>query len=143
MACSKRYVSHHNYYLICYSVAAKCPDKGLSCFYLGFRKKIEALSKERDCELVREWRKSILNHMYWCVASTTNGDGELMKAKWISVENHVHNVHENHGDLFPMCAHAPLDGAERKKKWFKRRKLYYNTVTVLLLLSCILLWLLS
>ena len=94
--------------------------------YIGFRKKIEALSKEKGCEIVGEWQKSLLNHLYWSVSSTQDGDGDMIKAKWMSIDNHIHNVHVNDSDRFPVCAHPPLTEDERKKKWFKRReyKLY-------------------
>ena len=54
--------------------------------FLGFRKKVKALAKQKDCELVGKWEKSMINHMYWCVVSTPNGDGDMMVAKWLSLE---------------------------------------------------------
>ena len=63
--------------------------------------------------------------MYWCIASTPDGNGEVVKAKWLSLDNHVHNTHSGHSDLFPVCAHGELQGQDRSKKWFKRRK--YNS----------------
>lgn len=45
-----------------------------------------------------------------------------MWANWESVENHIHNKHEDHNDLFPACAHDTLEGDERKKKWIKLGK---------------------
>ena len=44
----------------------------------------------------------------------------MIKAKWLSVERHVHNVHFGHGEPFPKCAHVELVSCS--KKWFKRRK---------------------
>ena len=37
---------------------------------LGFWKKVEKLAKQKDCELVGEWCKSMVNHLYWCAMST-------------------------------------------------------------------------
>lgn len=88
----------------------------------ALKKKLDALSKEKDCELVGEWKKSIINHLYWSAVSTPNGNGELIKAKWTSLDNHIHNKHKGHGKPFPKCAHKPLKRTERKKKWFKPRK---------------------
>lgn len=91
----------------------------------GFRKKLEKLAKQKGCELVCEWQKSIINHLYWCVSSSSNDDGnndELVKAKWLSLDNHVHNVHKKHSKEFPKCLHGRLRGRDKKKKWFKRRK---------------------
>ena len=67
---------------------------------LGFRKKVSALAEQKDCQLVGEWECSLVNHMYWCVVSTTDGDGDIMKAKWLSVDDHIHNVHSGHSQLF-------------------------------------------
>ena len=34
-------------------------------YFLALRKKLEKVAKEKDCELVSEWMKSIINHLYW------------------------------------------------------------------------------
>ena len=105
------------------------------CFILsGFRKKVNDLAKQKDCNIIGEWEKSIINHMYWCVASTPNSDGEMMKAKWLSLDNHLHNIHSGHSEHFPTCSHGELQGRDRNKKWFRRRKfrcvfLLYSTET--------------
>ena len=52
---------------------------------------MEILAKE-DCGLIGEWMKSIINHLYWSAVSTQSGDGELIKAKWLSLDNHIHNT---------------------------------------------------
>ena len=88
----------------------------------GVRKKIEALAKQKDCKIVGERQKSILNHQYWCVASSPSGDSDLVQAKWLSIENHIHNVHRGHSKAFPKCTHPSLRASERNKKWFKRHK---------------------
>ena len=82
---------------------------------LGTEKKIVTAGKKKGCEVLQKWSHSISNHMYWCAASS-GGDGETMVQKWLSMLNHVRNVHEGHGDLFPKCLHGPLDN-ERKRKW--------------------------
>ena len=93
---------------------------------VGFRKKLEAAAKQKDCEIIGSWQTSIINHLYWCVSSTPNGDNKVILAKWLSLENHVHNKHRHKDKKFPKCAHGKLRGQERKKKWFKRRK-WLNT----------------
>ena len=93
------------------------------CFYTsGFRKKLEAAAKKKDCSLIRDWQRSILNHLYWCVASTEDGDGDTVLAKWLSLDNHVHNKHKHDSPKFHQCVHSRLS----KRKWFKRRKFYYS-----------------
>ena len=47
----------------------------------AFCKKIDALSKEKDYELVGEWTKSIVNHVYWSAVSMPNGDGDVIREK--------------------------------------------------------------
>ncbi|KAJ8043860.1 hypothetical protein HOLleu_11148 [Holothuria leucospilota] len=56
--------------------------------------------------------------MYWVAASTPDGNGDMF-AKWLSVANHIQNVHDHDSQLFPKCLHGPLDEPERKKKWLK------------------------
>ena len=70
----------------------------------------------------------MINHLYWCVVSTPSADGDMMKAKWLSLENHIHNKHSGHGRPFPKCSHKRLVGRNRNEKWFTRRK--YHTCTI-------------
>ncbi len=69
-----------------------------------------------------------MNHLYWSAVSTPDGDGDLIQAKWMSLDNHVHNRHKKHGTFFPACKHKAKG---RKKKWFKPRKYYIAIVTAL------------
>ena len=94
----------------------------------GFRKKLEASAKLKDCKIIGEWVRSIVNHLYWCVASTDAGDQEKIVAKWLSLENHIHNKHSHQNKEFPKCAHKRLTSNQRKKKWFKRRKFYLSPI---------------
>ena len=89
---------------------------------IGLRKKLEAAAKVKDCVIIGHWQRSIINHLYWCVASTSTGEGELIKANWLSLENHVHNMHTHKNEVFKKCAHGSLRGREKNKEWFKRRK---------------------
>ena len=43
-------------------------------------------------------------------------------AKWLSLDNHVHNSHTHSDKKFPRCVHKELTGNENRKKWFRRRK---------------------
>lgn len=71
--------------------------------------------KKRSCDVVGEWSPSISNHLYWCAASS-NGNGDLISQKWLSILNNVVDVHEGHGDLYPRCLHGPLDDRD----WLKQ-----------------------
>jgi hypothetical protein len=88
----------------------------------GFSKKVEALAKQKECETVRPWIKSISNHLYFCSSSTPDGNGDIMVAKWKSIPNHVTNIHEHDDKAFPKCLHDPITSQEQKRKWLKPSK---------------------
>lgn len=71
----------------------------------GLKKKLQALAKLKDCSIVAEWIRSIINHLYWCASSTPDGNRDVVGAKWLSVVNHVKNVHRHANSLFPKCTH--------------------------------------
>ena len=83
---------------------------------LGLSKRIETLGKQRNCEVVLPWRRSSVNHLYWC--GCTSKSGEEAVEKWKSITNHVQNVHHHDSGLFPVCAHAPLD----ERSWLRPSK---------------------
>jgi len=85
---------------------------------LDISKKIEALAKKKSCAVLGNWKQSISNHLYLFSAGS-NGDGEQVKAKWLSITNHVINVHQGHSETFPSCAHGPL---EEERQWLRRGK---------------------
>jgi hypothetical protein len=65
----------------------------------------------------------MVNHLYWCAASTPDGNGELLLAKWLSLDNHLHNIHRGHGGIYHNCGHGRLRGRrEKKKKWLESGK---------------------
>jgi solute carrier family 8 (sodium/calcium exchanger) len=79
----------------------------------GFKKKIDALSKNKDCEIVAQWSRSMINHLYWSVTSS-NGNTQEIKEKWLSLQRHIHDQHTGHGNIYMKCSHQKL-----KRKWFK------------------------
>jgi len=86
---------------------------------VGLGKKIENIAKLKDCGILRSWKKSITNHMYW-VAITSGGNGDLAEAKWKSLANHIQNIHNGHDDpLYPACQHPPIDQNLRRKCWLQ------------------------
>ena len=44
---------------------------------LGLKKKLIALSREKDCEDLAKWTKSLTNHLYWVSISTSEGEDEV------------------------------------------------------------------
>ena len=85
-------------------------------------KKLKAICQMKDCEALKPWQQSIINHLYWSVVSSPLGDGELIVDKWKSVERHVQNLRRGHGGKFRTCAHKKLVGRGRQKKWIKKGK---------------------
>lgn len=67
-------------------------------------------SKEKGCEILKDWSKAIKNHLYWCATSTMQGFGDLVVAKWTSIVRHVSNKHGNHPNpLYKKCEHGDLE----------------------------------
>lgn len=86
----------------------------------GLKKKLLALSKEKECEDLRDWIKSLVNHLYWVPSSTQEDeDDELKWEKWTSITNHIQNIHDGHGEQFQQCEHGDLDPTTRRKRWLR------------------------
>jgi len=88
----------------------------------GLTKKMEGIAKQKECQLVREWIRSISNHLYWCAASSQGLSGDVIAAKWLSVVQHIQNVHDN-------CSHGELD---YQRKWFVPNTLAWQKLSTLL-----------
>ena len=79
-------------------------------------KKLLHASKEKGCEIIKDWMKGIRRHLYWSATSTKPGFGSLILAKWNSFMRHVSNKHGNHPDpLYKECHHNNLE----PRKWIK------------------------
>ena len=63
----------------------------------------------------REVEKECNKSLYWSAVSTPSGDGEMILAKWISLDNHIHNKHKQHGKLFPVCKHKAIQKKRKEK----------------------------
>ncbi|KAJ8301015.1 hypothetical protein KUTeg_022534 [Tegillarca granosa] len=74
----------------------------------GVNSKLEKKGKIKGCGDVALWARSVSNHMYWCAASS-NGNGEVVLEKWLSILNHVVDIHEGHGNKFLECVHDQLE----------------------------------
>ena len=72
--------------------------------------------------MIGKWSKSIINHLYWCAVSTTDGNQDIIHDKWLSLINHIHNK-RHHSGLFKKCTHGRIRNRVTKK-WFKPRKHY-------------------
>ncbi|XP_064619336.1 uncharacterized protein LOC135482820 [Lineus longissimus] len=86
----------------------------------SLKKKVDKASKEKNCGILEEWRRSIINHLYWCAATTPDGDPNMMLAKWLSLDNHMHNKHKGHGRVYPKCGHGRIVGRQKGTKWLEQ-----------------------
>ncbi|XP_014676344.1 PREDICTED: uncharacterized protein LOC106816275 isoform X1 [Priapulus caudatus] len=65
----------------------------------------------------------------WHVGKASSGGrAEECREKWLSVVNHVANVHTGHGDIFKECAHGPLDDRDWIKKGSRLHKEFKEIV---------------
>ena len=39
-------------------------------FVTGIGKKMDAAAKKKNCEELAQWKQSVVNHVYWCAASS-------------------------------------------------------------------------
>ena len=72
----------------------------------------------------------MVNHLYWCASSTPDGNPDMMLAKWLSLDNHVVNIHTGHGALFPQCEHAAMCENGRENKWLEPSKFFFKLCVV-------------
>ncbi|XP_052434176.1 uncharacterized protein LOC127974730 isoform X1 [Carassius gibelio] len=82
----------------------------------GLSKKMEKLSREKDCSLVKKWHKSIINHLYWSATSSESEPEKL--AKWTSIINHIQDIHSHTDPAFPRCQHEQKLSKDHNK-WFQ------------------------
>ena len=77
-------------------------------------KKVLMASKEKGCEVLSGWVKNVKKHLYWCAASTKQGFGALIVAKWECFMEHVTGSHQDHPNpLFKNCLHGEI----KRRKW--------------------------
>ena len=89
-----------------------------SYFSLDIRKKLEQMSK-KGCPELSPWVKSIVNHLYWVASSSKDSSPDMLEAKWVSIVNHIVNIHSHKNNLFKKCGHGHKKKGDKKKKWLK------------------------
>ncbi|XP_063731390.1 uncharacterized protein LOC134859038 [Eleginops maclovinus] len=85
-------------------------------FEKGLSKKLDKLAQNKDCGLLKKWLRRIKNHVYWSAMSSTLGPEKV--AKWVSLVNHLQNVHVHEDPFFPRCLH-PVTVSRDTSKWFQ------------------------
>jgi hypothetical protein len=86
--------------------------------------KIDAVMNKGPCHPLVAWKNPITNHMYWSACSS-EGDGAVVEQKWLSLLNHVVNVHTHTGPKFltyHQCEHS--DGLVRE--WLDPKSIAYR-----------------
>jgi len=81
------------------------------------RKVISKISKEKDCQDLKDWIKPCENHLYWSATSTFSGNGDVIWAKFKSFLSHILNKHTDLDEpLFNKCAHGEI----QHRKWLEK-----------------------
>ncbi|KAG0421233.1 hypothetical protein HPB47_002866, partial [Ixodes persulcatus] len=94
-------------------------------FAKGIKKKIDSVLGTKAHNVLRKWKRTIIRHLYWC-ARTSNGDGELVLAKWRSIMRHVIDVHVHIDPLHPACAHGEIKDLKLAAGRTRVAALHYN-----------------
>lgn len=80
------------------------------------RKDLIAASKKRECSDLTPWIGSVVNHLWWC-AATSDGNQLLCQEKWKSIVYHVAGIHQwPDFQLFSECQHDELTNEQRRNK---------------------------
>ncbi|XP_073700525.1 uncharacterized protein [Garra rufa] len=96
----------------------------------GLSKKLEKLSRNKKCQVLRKWLPSIKNHIYWSAISSKDGPEKV--AKWKSLFNHIQNIHTHDDPVFPKCAHPDRVSTD-PSKWLKPGTMVLYKIEKLLL----------
>ena len=74
----------------------------------NIKKKLTKASKKNSCKELNDWIKSIINHFWWCCA-TSHGNPKELKEKWASILYHITDKHSWKGnEIYKKCEHKEL-----------------------------------
>ncbi|XP_035037101.1 uncharacterized protein LOC118123687 isoform X1 [Hippoglossus stenolepis] len=82
----------------------------------GLSKKLDKIAKDKDCQILKKWQRSIKNHVYWTATSSSSGPEKV--ARWMSLVNHLQDVHTHEDPIFPRFEH-PVTPTTARSKWFE------------------------
>ena len=83
-------------------------------------KKVLSASKDKGCEVIKEWSKGICRRLYWSATSTLPKLSSLKLGKQKSFMRHVANKHTDPpDDDYKNCNHGELE----PRKWIKMGEL--------------------
>lgn len=98
-------------------------------FERGLFQKLDRLSHQTDCTVLKSWLRTIKNHLYWSVESSASRPERV--AKWTSLINHMQNIHQHQNPLYPTCAHAEVK-SKQSQKWLQQGSHALNQVKEIL-----------
>ncbi|XP_064464730.1 uncharacterized protein LOC135400449 [Ornithodoros turicata] len=75
------------------------------------KKKLTSVSKSASCRSLQGWIQGTSNHLYWC-ARAGGGNGQMAVDAWLSIQNHVINVHDGHSGTYRRCLHEPITNGD-------------------------------
>ena len=98
-------------------------------FTKNIKKALLKAAKKKDCEIINDWVKAIINHFWWC-CKTCGGSEEVLRERWTSLMFHISNKHRWVGyKHFKRCEHKKLSKREMKKKlWVKEGTAAYIAI---------------
>lgn len=96
-------------------------------FSKNIKSVLREATKKKKYESLNPWTKSIINHFWWS-CKTCEGNADILKEKWVSILNHVTDVHKWEGNSYVNeCLHDSLSEEMReKKKWLDKNSLSYE-----------------
>ena len=77
---------------------------------------MEKIGKAKENKIINGWTQSVKNHVYWC-ASSSNDNPEMIREKWLSLFNHIINIHKGHGKIYKECPHEKIE-----RDWLEKGK---------------------
>ena len=85
-------------------------------FGKSIKKTLSETAKKRERQQGSLWIKAIINHLWWCCASSI-GNEELIRKKWLNMLKHIRGIHSwKDNNSFHKCEHIQLD---QEQKWLK------------------------
>ncbi|XP_064466473.1 uncharacterized protein LOC135377752 [Ornithodoros turicata] len=85
------------------------------------KKKLTAISKSASCPSLDGWIQGTSNHLYWC-AKAGGGNSQMTVDAWLSIHNHVINIHNGYAGSYLRCLHGPIPNGD----WLEPDSLAYK-----------------
>ncbi|XP_064488327.1 uncharacterized protein LOC135400419 [Ornithodoros turicata] len=85
------------------------------------KEKLTAISKSASCRSLDGWIQGTSNHLYWC-AKAGGGNFQMTVDAWLSIHNHVINIHNGHAGSYLRYLHGPIPNGD----WLEPDSLAYK-----------------